>query len=196
MANFSNTLILQVQNGNQKACEQLYKQILPYVKGILYNLSKNRNGYLMNDLSYDITAHILSNHVINNYNLNYNFKAWLAAVTRNKFIDYLKKQNKYANEFCEARLFTNNDDDKVISSIVNHSDQISADENFLRNEKSKYLKTVIDKCLNEDMKTIIKLWYYEGLNQEEISELTGWSLSQVGVLHHRAKLKLKQYLNY
>ncbi len=195
MTNFSITLIQQVQNGNQNACNQLYKQLLPYVKGILYNTSKCRNGIWLDDLSHDITSHILCGHVINNFNCVYNFKAWVATVTKNKFVDYLKKQNKYANEFVESRLSANDGDD-VASYMVNHSDFTLADDNFLRNEKSNYLNRIIEKHLNEDMKTIIKLWYYDGYNQEEIAKITGWSISQIGVLHHRAKQKLKQFLNY
>lgn len=195
MTNFSITAIQQVQNGNQNACNQLYKQLLPYVKGILYNTSKSRNGIWLDDLSHDITSHILCAHVINNFDFKYNFKAWVATVTKNKFVDYLKKQNKYVNEFIESKL-NGNDDEDVTSYIANHSDFTFADDNFLRNEKSNYLNKIIEKHLNDDMKTIIKLWYYEGYNQEEIAKITGWSISQIGVLHLRAKQKLKQLIKY
>ena len=169
---------------------------MPYVKGILFNLSNGRNGIWLKDLSHEITSHILCIHVINNFNIEYKFTAWVAKITKNKFIDYLKKQNKYANEYCEARLLGNNYENEIINEIINHSDYNFADAYYLQNEKNNYLNNIIEKYLNNDMKTVIKLWYYEGLNQEEIAELTGWSTNQVGVLHHRAKQKIKKYINY
>ena len=193
MTNFSNTTIEAAQNGDNKAFNDLYKRLIPYVKGIIVNVSKNYYGTWIKDLAHDITAHLLSTEVLKHYDTSYNFKSWVGTIARNKCIDYFKACNKRINEYNCANLSRDNDDHFGIE-MLNHKDDLTPEYALLKQEQSAYIMNLIKNNLNQDMQTIIRLWYFEELNQDEIVELTGWSHNQIGVLHYRAKQKLKDLL--
>lgn len=192
MSTFSNHLILAAQNGEQKAFNELYKKLLPYVKGILVNVSNHNYGAWMIDLAHDITSHILNPDILSRYDLDSNFNAWVGTIAKHKCIDYFKSRKRRENECNMSKLSSNNEGFTL--DDLHHTDGKTAESNLFKSEQSHHLMTIVKKHLSEDMQTIIRLWYFEEFDQHEISKITGWTVSKVGVLHLRAKQKLKELL--
>ena len=197
MTNFNESLLISVQNGNQKACDTLYKTMLPYIKGVILNVSGNKNYHEVGELAHEITAHIMRADIINRFIIGQNFKSWIASITKNKYIDYYRHNARHKQVIYNSEMFCQNDgdtDNTQSSIIANHTNGLMSDFNCLKKEQAIILFNTIKNHLNYDMKKVIELWYFEELNQEEIAKITGWSENQVGVLHYRAKQKLKSVL--
>jgi RNA polymerase sigma factor (sigma-70 family) len=194
MANFNLELIEEAKSGKQKALTDLYNILLPYVKGILFNISGNRFGDWMNELAHEITSHLLSKNVINRYESRYKFTSWVSVVTQNKFKDYLKYKKCRQNVIYASDLILNEDNDENYN-IINYTDNILADLNFIKKEEYDRIVNIINFYLPNDMRIIIRMWYLEELTQDEIAKITGYSTNKIGVIHHRAKQKLREIMN-
>ena len=71
------------------------------------------------------------------------------------------------------------------------------EESLFHNEQYTDLKQVLNNAINllpDSQKAVLTLRDFEGYNYDEISEITGLSLSQVKVYIYRARVFLKQYI--
>lgn len=69
----------------------------------------------------------------------------------------------------------------------------SADEVFIKQEEYALLHEAIDH-LDEKYRKVMTLLYFYGMKEKEIAEELGLSISNVGVRIHRAKIKIKEYI--
>ena len=69
----------------------------------------------------------------------------------------------------------------------------SADEVLIKQEEYALLHEAIDH-LDEKYRKVMTLLYFYGMKEKEISEELGISISNVGVRIHRAKIKIKEYI--
>lgn len=77
-----------------------------------------------------------------------------------------------------------------------HFDNVSPDEHSHSEQYTdlnEIIHTALDQ-LNEDQKSVIMLRDYEGYSYREISEITGFSESQVKVYIYRGRQHLKKYI--
>ena len=105
------------------------------------------------------------------------FGAWLKKIVVNKSLDYLKKDKMYVNSESSENL-----------SILEEMEEIDL------SEKIEEVKKAMN-ALPENYRIILSLYYLEGYDYEEISEILGLSYSNSRVLLNRAKNKLITLLN-
>ena len=105
------------------------------------------------------------------------FGAWLKKIVVNKSLDYLKKDKMYQNTEPAENL-----------RIMDEMEEIDL------SEKIETVKKAMNE-LPENYRIILSLYYLEGYDYEEISEILDLSYSNSRVLLNRAKNKLVTLLN-
>lgn len=100
-------------------------------------------------------------------------KSYLFTIAYHQMIDHIRKSKRITlkEEFNEGA--------RVSTGLVNNA--------------RKILDMALSR-LNETQRPLVMLKDYEGYSYEEISEITGLSISQVKVYLHRARIQLKNYL--
>lgn len=108
-------------------------------------------------------------------------KAYVLAVVRSRSINHFNLQRKVVHlPFEEVT------DDEVIS-------REDVEEYILNAEKSKELSSIL-KSINQEYANLIILKYYHDLTNQEIADLTGNTLNNIGVQLYRARQSLKRAL--
>ncbi len=74
------------------------------------------------------------------------------------------------------------------------SDEEGPLENLEKSQQRKLLAEVIEK-LDKQEKTVISLYYYEGLTQQEIAEVMELSPSRISQLHQKSIQRLRGFLS-
>lgn len=105
------------------------------------------------------------------------FGAWLKKIVINKSLDYLKKDKMYQ---------------KAESADDLHL--LEAEEEFDLSEKIEAVKKAMNE-LPENYRIILSLYYLEGYDHEEISEILEMSYANSRTMLNRAKNRLVAILN-
>lgn len=101
---------------------------------------------------------------------------WLFTVSRNLCLDLLRKeQNNRSEPLQDANM---------------SSDETPLLQNMIQKENQSRVIALVSS-LNENQQEVIRLKFQEGFSYKEISEITGHSVSHVGVLIHEAVAKLR-----
>ena len=103
---------------------------------------------------------------------------WLYKVARNLYIDQWRKRKRYIVQGIENIDIYNEDD--VIDKL-------------LVEEQKMILQKAILKLSTKE-KEVVELYYFSGLNQQDISNQLGMSPGNIRVTLHRSKLKLKKII--
>jgi RNA polymerase sigma factor (sigma-70 family) len=107
-------------------------------------------------------------------------KEWLFCVCRNMAIDVLKKDGKL-NHGDDAFESFESSDERIDQKMEREADE--------KSQESELMKRM--KLLTKKQKEIVRLKFVEGFSYKEISNVTGHSVSHVGVLIHEAMKILK-----
>jgi len=105
------------------------------------------------------------------------FGAWLKKIVINKSLDYLKKDKMYQNA-------------ESADSLQMFSEEPEID----LTERIEQVKKAMDS-LPENYRIILSLYYLEGYDHEEISEILDLSYANSRTMLNRAKNKLIRILN-
>lgn len=105
------------------------------------------------------------------------FGAWLKKIVVNKSLDYLKKDKLY-------------DKTESVDNLKLAEDEIEVD----LTEKIEAVKKAMNE-LPENYRIILSLYYLEGYDHEEISEILDMSYANSRTMLTRAKSKLVTLLN-
>ena len=74
------------------------------------------------------------------------------------------------------------------------SKETSPEQDYENKELKKELAEIIDR-LTPNEKMVISLYYFDELNQKEISNVMNLSESRVSQLHSRALIKIKSHIS-
>lgn len=110
------------------------------------------------------------------------FSTWLYSITYNACISELRKR----------RIEFRSLDDRQVSD----QDEQRMHDYYRENRKEdqeKYLTIAMEK-LPEDDQVLITLYYYENQSMEEISQITGLTVSNIKVKIHRARKRMQVLL--
>ncbi len=101
---------------------------------------------------------------------------WLFCVCRNLALDRLKKEAKVASDPV--------DPSQIEAPVLPADQKIEREENETR-------MTQLIRALPPSQQEVIRLKFQEGFSYKQIAEVTGHSVSHVGVLIHEAMKRLK-----
>lgn len=82
------------------------------------------------------------------------------------------------------------DSEQSVLQLASEDPAVQPEESFVRNETAEILARAIDQ-LKDNLKTVISLYYVEGLAMHEIAEVLGVSDSRVSQMHKTAIQKLR-----
>jgi len=105
--------------------------------------------------------------------------AWLFTVCRNRIVDVYRKEKRMETQSQEEL-------DKAEDSMPETS------KDSEQNERSRKVWQVL-RLLPQNQQEIVRLKFQNDLSYREIAEITGLSVSNVGVLLHYALLKLREH---
>lgn len=108
------------------------------------------------------------------------FSTWLYRIVINEAFKSIKKQKSEIVTYGEIPFYTT-------PEIDSFSAEMNADEQrFYINEALKMIPS------KESL--VLRLFYLEENSIEEIADITGWTLSNIKVLLHRARINMKELL--
>jgi len=167
-------LVAESGAGDKNAYEALYHEYFPKISRFV--------GYRINDkeTAEDLTAEIFLKIWENLQTPTQidSFNSWIFTVARNKIIDYYRTKKVTSNLFeLENQL-------EYEDNIINAIDLDIASRKCLRH---------LDK-LSADQQEIIRLKFFEDLENDEIGAITDKSPGTIRVIQHRAIIALKKYL--
>jgi len=105
--------------------------------------------------------------------------AWFYRVVHNLCVDWLKRESKRSDIYERIR--------KQTSEGETPAGVVSMD-------RWQYLEGLVNQ-LNEKQRHVILLFFQEGLSYKEIADVTGFSMSNVGMLLHRGLKKMRSMMD-
>ena len=168
-------LVLRCQVGDQYAFRELHLQFHQFTLRFLLSLVKSEEAY---DLNQDVW--ILIYQKIASLDDASRFKYWLYRITRNKAMDYLRK-NKRMDYFDEL--------DAIVPPQVSVFNE--KDEDLINHKLIDMAREELSSKLNE----VVELFYFQGMDYEEIAFIIGCSVGTVKSMLYNAKDKIKKWIN-
>lgn len=168
-----NLLVMRCQVGDHQAFKELYNLFGSLTLRLLQSYIKNEEA---SDLNQEVWLTIYQR--ISSLNETDRFKYWLYQVTRNKAIDYYRK-NKRTDYFDES------------TYLVNQLSDLNEDARDLINHKRIHLAR---KNLSPKLNEVIELYYFHGMDYKEVSLIVGCSMGTVKSRIHSAKNKIREWL--
>jgi len=121
---------------------------------------------------------------INRFDESRSFKVWLLSIAKNAAIDFLRKKksipfSKLETEQEDSLPFDVSDDNPL------------PDELFAQKELREIMNNIVTK-LPPMYRSVITLYYHEGLNFREIAAIDGSSIDTIKSRHRRALVIIKK----
>ncbi|MEE4244177.1 MAG: RNA polymerase sigma factor [Kangiellaceae bacterium] len=155
--------------------QQYFHSVIEQFEGAIHRLvmTYEHNTSLQDELKQDILLAIWSS--LDDFQKKSNIKTYMYRVMLNTCFSYIAKQQKHSHR------------EELKDESCN---QASPEKQFTHQQNIKQL--MIKLKLLPASQQQVALLTLEGMNYSEISEITGLSKSNVGVLLNRAKQKLAQ----
>ena len=120
---------------------------------------------------------------IDSYEAKSKFSTWLYSITYNACISELRKRRIEFKSLDDTR-------------ISDHDEMKMHDyyREVKKEDQEKYLNLALEK-LPEDDQVLVTLYYYESQSMDEISTITGLTVSNIKVKIHRARKKMHEILH-
>ncbi|CAM1346858.1 RNA polymerase sigma factor [Tenacibaculum crassostreae] len=173
--------IQQAKKGNQIAFNYLLDTFWGSVYAFQLKQTQNDND------AEDITIQTFSKAFdkIDTFDEEYQFKTWLITISKNVYIDFLRKKKSSINTE------TTEEQEKEVYAMVDDApspeDKIITEQNL-----AKLLKDI--KKLKPKYQEVINLRYFQELSYKEISEQIGEPINNVKVKLLRAKKLLAEII--
>ncbi len=168
-------IIRQVLNGNRNAYAELVDKYKDRVFSLALRLIHNRE--LAEEVAQD--AFVKAYRSLHKFRKEAGFSTWIYRITYNAAISEMRKQ-KYASGDVERAA------DKLALA------ETEDDEEIIIQKEAQYKQ--MEKAINElspEEKLILTLYYYEENPVEQVSKITGLTVSNVKVKLYRLRHKLK-----
>jgi RNA polymerase sigma-70 factor (ECF subfamily) len=153
--------------------ERYQDKLFRYIKRLI-----NQSNEDVEDILSDVFLSAYSN--LQGFDTHKKFSSWIYRIAHNKAIDYFKSK-KYTYSLGEDS-----------EELIWNKEQLFEDLE-IEKENRQIINDAISK-LELKYKEVILLFYFEDNSYQEISDILHISVSEVGVLIHRAKQQLKNKL--
>jgi RNA polymerase sigma-70 factor (ECF subfamily) len=164
------------EKDHQKAYEHLYKRhrkaVMTYMGNLIYDRS------VVEEVAQEAFFKLYRHR--SQYIDAKALKPWLWTIARNTALDYLRKKRDLLIED-----MTSNEDERDAISLIKDEGN-SAEELLIQKAGSEEVQNILNK-LPETQKEILSLASLSELSYEEISEMTGSSLSSIKSTLFRAR---------
>ena len=169
-------LIALCKENNQKAQFEIYNRYCKAIFNVAYRIVKDE--HFAQDVMQEGFLRAFTK--INDYKQEVAFGAWLKKIIVNHSIDFYKKNNAFQMEDLNKTLYKIEENDTFFSESI--------DLNSLK------VKQVLDAiaALKDNYRMILTLFYIEGYDQEEISEILNISYANCRTTLSRAKESLRK----
>jgi RNA polymerase sigma-70 factor (ECF subfamily) len=170
-------IVRRVKSGDPDSFEPLVEKYQSFVFGVIRSLIYDPD--LEQDLAQE--AFINAFRGIHRFREQSGFKTWLYRITYNVCLNYLRKK--------KSDRIT---DDEINLGVISDSAK-SPDRAY----ETGQIRNMILKIMNElkpKYRSILHLYYFEDMQYEEISHLTGLPLGTVKSHLHRARDQVKKAL--
>ncbi|MGQ7947626.1 RNA polymerase sigma factor [Flavobacterium sp. WC2509] len=172
-------LISLCKENNQKAQFEIYNRYCKAMYNVAYRIVKNE--HFAEDVMQE--GFLKAFTKINDFKHEVAFGAWLKRIIVNYSIDFYKKNNQFKTEDFEKTLY------KLEENEIDREEKL--DFNDLK--VKQVLETIQSLKYNYSM--ILTLFYIEGYDHEEISEILKISYANCRTTLSRAKESLRKKLN-
>lgn len=170
ITNTDEDLMIKVLSGDRKA---FYILVTRWNKPMVNYFYKNVfNQEISEELAQDVFINLWK---AKNYTPKVKFYVWLYKIAKNRLIDF-KRQNK--------NLTISIDDNPEVFDEI-QSNHESFDDNLIKNEEAKMVKTAISN-LGEEERDLLIMSKYQKLKYEDISKILNCSTENVKVKVFRA----------
>lgn len=166
--------INKVKQGDPSA----YAFLVDKHKRMAYNVALQLMGNREDAQEVSQDAFLKAYQALDGYKGESKFSTWIYRIIYNTAISRLRKKKLP---------ITSMDDEHVKVDIV--GDTQSALKSLKGEERKRYLNEAMNK-LENDERVILTLFYLDEKTVDEVSEITGWSPSNVKVKLHRARKRL------
>ena len=179
MSDKINHIIQQAKDGNQSA----YKALLnKYWKDVFnYHFSKTNNEDEAEDITIKSFAKAFDK--LNSFDDKYVFKTWLITISKNIYIDHLRKQKTITISITQ--------NDRTVYNIKDNSP--SAEDNIITEQNLAKLLAYIKK-LKPHYQEIIHLRFFQEMSYKEIANELNEPMNNVKVKLLRAKKLLAEII--
>lgn len=171
--------IERVLNGDVNAFTSLVRRHQNWVFTIALRITGNRED--AEEIAQDVF--LKAYRSLKTYKGSSKFSTWLYSIAYNTAISKTRKK-KITSSALEDAVVENYTENEIIEDLS----VLSKDEQML------YAEKVMDR-LSPESYLMVKLFYLNGNSTEEISAITGLSLSNVKVKLHRTRKKMYQLLH-
>ena len=168
-----------VRKGNVQAFSVLVEKYQNMVYSLALKLLKRPED--AEELAQD--TFIKAYQKIDSYEGKSKFSTWLYSITYNACISELRKRRIEFASF-DDRQITDQDEMKMHDYY----------RETRKEDQEKYLNLALSK-LPEDDQVLVTLYYYENQSMDEISTITGLTVSNIKVKIHRARKRMYGLLN-
>ena len=171
-------LIALCKQQNQKAQFEVYNRYCKAMYNVAYRIVKDE--HFAQDVMQE--GFLKAFTKINDYKEEVAFGAWLKKIIINYSIDFYKKNNAFQVEDLSKTLYKIEENDGLLTENL--------DLNSLK------VKQVLDSIssLKDNYRMVLTLFYIEGYDQEEISEILNISYANCRTTLSRAKDGLRKKL--
>jgi RNA polymerase sigma factor (sigma-70 family) len=171
-------IIALCKQNSQKAQFEIYNRYCKAMYNVAFRIVKDE--HFAQDVMQE--GFLKAFTKINDYKQEVAFGAWLKRIIVNYSIDFYKKNNKLQLEDFENSLYKI--EEKEIDFI--------SDSGFNELKVKQVLETI--QSLKDNYRMVLTLFYIEGFDQEEISEILNISYANCRTTLSRAKENLRKKL--
>lgn len=168
-----------VRNGNVAAFSFLLEKYQNMVYSLALKLLKNAED--AEEMAQD--TFVKAYQKLDTYEGKSKFSTWLYSITYNACISELRKRRIQFSSLEDQR-FSDQDEMKMF-------DYFSETK---KENQDRYLNIALGK-LPEDDQVLVTLYYYENQSMDEISMITGLTVSNIKVKIHRARKRMYSILH-
>ncbi len=174
MDQFSDEQLMQnVKKGDLDSLAPLFEKYHVRLYNFFLHLTGNKD--ISRDLTQNVFRRIISYR--ESYDRQWKFRSWMYQIARNVHLKHYQENKFIKSDYTDIEHL--------------ETDRKSAlEEMELESKKSTLYEAL--KQLNPEQREIIELSRFQGLKYQEISDITGNSVTAIKVKVHRAMHKLKE----